>query len=183
MPEQRYTTTDRLANVIDAIQIGRKTGVLMIKRGEGERHEEGNITFVSGQIVEASVGFFIGAEALQRIRYWTVCEFLLQPFSPPGSSGRVTHPQLPAVQRSPVIEGRGSNNHTSPLFATPYRVRDVNTALAEIDQRGLSRVHRHLFLLLDGQRTIKDLIVLTGRSPNEVYTLLDQLEQAGFIRK
>ncbi len=172
MPELRYTATDQLANVIDAIQIGRKTGILTATRGR----EEGSIVFVSGQVVRAILGYYLGAEALQNMMGWTTCQFVFSP----GTNTPVPVSMSP-MQRSPVIEQRQIDGQASFLFITPYRIRDVN--IAEMDRRGLSRTHRRLFLLLDGQRSIKDLVVLMGRSPNEIFMLLDQLEQAGFIRQ
>ncbi|HEV2662372.1 MAG TPA: DUF4388 domain-containing protein [Ktedonobacteraceae bacterium] len=176
MPELRYTATDQLANVIDAIQIGRKTGILTATRGEGERREEGNIVFVSGQVVRAALGYFLGAEALQNMLGWTTCQFVFSP----GTNTPVPVFMSP-MQRSPVAEQRQTDEQTAFLFITPYRIRDVN--IAEMDRRGLSRTHRRLFLLLDGQRSIKDLMVLMGRPPNEIFMLLNQLERAGFIRQ
>ncbi|TMC61826.1 MAG: DUF4388 domain-containing protein, partial [Chloroflexota bacterium] len=49
MPHQRETATDRLSNVIQVIQLGKKSGLLTVERGEGITFEEGAITFVNGQ--------------------------------------------------------------------------------------------------------------------------------------
>jgi predicted transcriptional regulator len=46
----------------------------------------------------------------------------------------------------------------------------------------LSRQHRHLLLLVDGQRTVADMVRLIGRAQNEVQKLLGDLEQAGIIQ-
>jgi hypothetical protein len=189
MPELRYTATDQLANVIDAIQIGRKTGVLTVTRGEGGHREEGSILFVSGQVVRATIGFLIGADALQNMLGWTTCQFLFQPspssdMASPETNTRALIPASPSIiQNSPVVDRMGTGEHSSPLLIIPYRIYNVDIAIAEMAQRGLSRTHRRLFLLLDGQRSIKDLVILMGRSPNEIFQLLDQLEQAGFIRQ
>jgi len=47
---------------------------------------------------------------------------------------------------------------------------------------GLSRLHRHVFFLLDGQRTAVDVVRLTGRSFYEIQHLLFDLERLGLIR-
>ncbi len=56
MPPQRETATDRLADVIEVAQLGQKTGLLTVERGNGITLEEGSITFVDGQVTEASAG-------------------------------------------------------------------------------------------------------------------------------
>ncbi|HKF38536.1 MAG TPA: DUF4388 domain-containing protein, partial [Ktedonobacteraceae bacterium] len=63
MPPQRETTTDRLADVIEVAQLGQKTGLLTVERGNGITFEEGSITFVDGQVTEASAGGRNGFEA------------------------------------------------------------------------------------------------------------------------
>ncbi|TMD45306.1 MAG: MarR family transcriptional regulator [Chloroflexi bacterium] len=52
-----------------------------------------------------------------------------------------------------------------------------------IDQIGLSRAHRHLFLLIDGYRGIQELVRLMGREQDEVQRLLNDLELAGLIQR
>ncbi len=47
---------------------------------------------------------------------------------------------------------------------------------------GLSRTHRHLLLLIDGQRSILELVRLIGRSEQEVASFLHDLEQATVIQ-
>lgn len=64
MLQRRGTTTDRLANVIQVIQLGRKTGILSVKRGEGGTREEGTITFIQGHITQAYAGQRRGQAAL-----------------------------------------------------------------------------------------------------------------------
>jgi DNA-binding MarR family transcriptional regulator len=51
-----------------------------------------------------------------------------------------------------------------------------------IEQMGLSRTHRRLFLLIDGGRTVKELIRLMSHDPEDVQKLLQDLERAGAIQ-
>ena len=52
-PSQRGTETSQLANVIEVIGLGRKTGVLTVERGTGSSLETGEITFDNGHIIGA----------------------------------------------------------------------------------------------------------------------------------
>jgi hypothetical protein len=67
-------------------------------------------------------------------------------------------------------------------LATPYRTRQIEGGMRLIEQMGLSRAHRRLFLLIDGRRTVKDLVRLLTHEPGEVLRLLQDLERAGVIQ-
>jgi Domain of unknown function (DUF4388) len=63
----------------------------------------------------------------------------------------------------------------------PYRLLSGSEAVNYIERFGLSRLHRHVFFLLDGQRTAVDIVRLTGRSFYEIQSLLAELERLGLI--
>src|SRR5690349_14436995 len=71
---------------------------------------------------------------------------------------------------------------SGPIGVAPYRIREVNEVLPLFGAMGLTRVHRQLFLLIDGQRTVPDLIRLSARGTEEVRRLLADLERAGMIQ-
>src|SRR5205807_8030735 len=54
----------------------RRTGVLTVKRGEGNTLEEGMITFANGQIIQAQTGRYSGSEAKNRLSAWGTCRFI-----------------------------------------------------------------------------------------------------------
>ena len=70
----------------------------------------------------------------------------------------------------------------TPASAAPYPTLQHDAALRLIEQQGLSRVHRQLFYLIDGRRSIVDLVRLTGKRGSELYKLLGDLERAQVIR-
>jgi hypothetical protein len=64
----------------------------------------------------------------------------------------------------------------------PFRLFNGSEAVNYMERCGLSRLHRHVFFLLDGQRTAVDVVRLTGRSFYEIQQLLADLERLGLIR-
>ncbi len=212
MSQQPKTETDRLANVIQVLQLGQKTGRLIVERNEGPLFEQGIITFVHGQVVQASVNQQQGPDALNWLRSWGACRFTFTPerrppaghmptLAPPASVRRSTTgyrvpgtSPLPVPSTGPVypqqnmytrITGnlRGPRQPTPTAWlATPYRTRQIEEGMHLIEQMGLSRTHRRLFLLIDGGRTVKELIRLMAHDPQDVQRLLQDLERAGVIQ-
>jgi Domain of unknown function (DUF4388) len=72
-------------------------------------------------------------------------------------------------------EGPGGNR------IVPRSTRPLNDVLRLINQHRLSRSHRQLFLLIDGQRSMAELMFLTRRNYFEIYKLLRDLEYLGMI--
>ena len=75
-----------------------------------------------------------------------------------------------------------AHGHTNIEAAVPSPCHLPNVSLRVLTDRGLSRVHRQLLLLIDGQRSLAELMRLTGKSANEVDLLLRELAQADLIR-
>lgn len=209
MSQHQETATDRLVSIIQLIQLGRRTGVLTARRGEGTIQEKGTITFVKGKVTEANVGRRTGSEALNSLTTWGSCRFtfaaaeetntpLPLPISSdgPAETKGDTDPNLLLRPQQPFADGKRTGplgaegnaagmkteNMAGPVLTAPYRVRPIDASLRMMESRGLTRSHRHLFLLIDGQRSLAELVRLMGRSPNEVYDLLRDLEKIGVIQ-
>jgi len=75
---------------------------------------------------------------------------------------------------------KGSRDTPAP--AAPYPLQPLDAALRLIEQYGLSRVHRQLFCLVDGRRTIEEMVRLMRKRESEIYRLLGDLEYAHVIR-
>jgi hypothetical protein len=75
MPKARDTATDRLSNVIEVVELGRRTGLLSAERGSGGDFQDGEIYFVSGRPTYASLGYLRGREALAALGQWGACRF------------------------------------------------------------------------------------------------------------
>ncbi len=194
----RGATTNQLGDVIQTLQLVRKSGTLHVERGEDRTGvEQGTITLVDGQIMEAHCGNQLtGPTALNVMLNWKPCRFSFIPLGSQNPS--LTPPSIvaPRVQRSlpapisslPPTPGIPSTPNTPayPSYSSspvPFRVRTAEDALKYIASSGLTRAHRHLFLLIDGRHSINDLIQILGRRPEEVYTLLSELERAGLIKQ
>jgi hypothetical protein len=199
MSQQQETATDRLVKIIQTVQIGRRTGVLTARRGEGVTLEEGTISFVNGQVMEASAGRRSGSEALNWLSTWSYCRYTFTPsitseLALPGARTFDIAEQDTALLANASSRAPSSGRQTTPLPppdedapksgapVVPYRTRQIDAGLRIIDGVGLSRSHRHLFLLIDGHRSTAELVRLMGRSQQEINGLLQDLEQAAIIR-
>jgi hypothetical protein len=215
MSHQRETATDRLSNVIQVIQLGRKSGLLTVERGADIAFEEGTIAFVNGEPTDALVGQYIGREAFYWLNSWGPCRFAFIPADSTAMTSPVYNAttgklsaitgklsdttarlqaQQPAAKRKlETTKQRNAGTGVSHLrelsparpetWAVPNRTRHIEEALHLIDQMGLSRAHRRLFLLIDGHRSAQELERLIGREQNEVQRLLNDLVQTGVIQQ
>ncbi len=180
----RGTATDKLADVIQALQLVRKTGLLTVQRDTpGDIAEVGKIAFRDGQVIDAGVGQLRGADAFKKLVMWTRCHFVFEPILP-------TPPPAPALppprSGSTGIERRNTQELPDEYLSVgvvPYRSQYVQGMMPDFQRLGLSRVHRQLFLLIDGRRSTQELTRLIGRHPQEVLAILADLESAGLIRQ
>lgn len=224
MSQQPKTETDRLANVIQVLQLGQKTGRLIVERDDGLHFEQGIITFVNGQVVQASVNQQQGPDALNWLRSWGACRFTFSPEPRSGVANRTpsltprptwerpgsrplgtptqstpatgpmpaARPAYPPQPHSYNLRGKTTKDLGGPgsgqltpgaWLTTPYRTRHIEEGMHLIEHMGLSRTHRRLFLLIDGGRTVKELIRLMAHEPEDVQRLLRDLERAGVIQQ
>lgn len=183
--DQRGAVTDQLADVIRIAQLVHKTGTLIVERDGGNGGlEEGRITFVEGRVTEASAGRLSGQQAFDWLNTWGTCRFVFVS-SLSASSGPLQSAMQGARSTDRLLstDRLSSSPVSGPIGAAPYRIREVNDVLPLFGAMGLTRVHRQLFLLVDGQRTVPDLIRLSARGAEEVRRLLVDLERAGMIQQ
>ncbi len=213
MPQQPATSTDRLINVMEVIQLGRKTGTLTAERDVGSMLEHGMITFVNGRVIQASVGQHTGFPAFSVLKTWSTCRFAFTPSDTSQITQQITQPLAPVTGEAsiprdfvtdPTLPTPATANHkqnglmaaggqgmnsawgmhsSSAAGAVPYPIRPYDEALVWIERMGLSRAHRRLFLLIDGYRILPELVRLMGRREDEVNALLRDLEGADLIRQ
>jgi len=208
MASRRGIATDQLMNVIQVLQLGRKTGQLSIERGEEPHREWGEITFLQGRIISAQSGQLEGQTAMDWLQSWGPCRFIFindidratGPMMNLQMSSSGTNPSLPAIRppaSSTLPNDASRRSTTGPLPAlpvTPTSVPSIHAShsgpqrtctptegLRRLAQANLSRHHRQLYLLIDGNRSVMELIRLTGRQPGEVQQLLYDLERIGIV--
>ncbi len=209
MPQQPTTLTDRLANVIQVIQLGRKTGTLIVERSSDNSLEHGTVRFVNGLMTQASTHQLRGLAAFQWLNTWGSCRFTFTPSDSAATTSKLhslrpdqlpasehesfqnTDPTIRIQAQAKAFSGSGAGNNQnlqhdlSPQKVSgsiPNQVRSWEDAIQRIERMKLSRVHRHLFLLIDGHRTTTDLARLMGRKQVEVDTLLQDLERADVVK-
>jgi hypothetical protein len=185
MQPQRETLTDSLANIIQILQLGYRSGTLSVERDAGQGLEEGYIIFVNGRVVNAKTIQYSGPSAFNYLKTWGSCRFsfieagdtLAGPPSGSYSSNHARAPALPAPLAPTDAYGKALH---SPF---PRRSQAGDAAISHPESASIQRIHRRLLLLVNGQRNVTELARLIGRSPDEVQILLDDLEQAGFIQQ
>jgi hypothetical protein len=175
------TATEKLADVIQVLQLVHKTGILTAQRdGINGSLEQGTVTFQDGQVVDASVGSLKGSDAFKKLLSWTTCHFIFQPVSPKTALSPLNGAKDNGLPLERIYQQESSNGHIS-VSVIPRRVWLVNESLPDFQRLGLSRMHRQLFLLIDGKRSVQELMRLMGRRPNEILTLLAELEATNLI--
>lgn len=100
-----------------------------------------------------------------------------------GNSGIWNDSNALSGASSPSLSGyRSSPRQPSPAAQTrPQRTPDVRDLKTIVETYGLSRGHRTLLLLANGQHTVMDMARLSSKSVEEVLQLLDDLRQFGLI--
>ena len=234
MAKPRVTATDRLANVIEVVELGQRTGLLAVERGSGSVLEEGELYFSNGHVIHASLAGLRGREALAALGRWGPCRFSFDANAPRpapnmqagdsdprgrrgGQSQALTPPQTgessgiwPSYGIQPEsgplngsgwpssAANSGSFSYPTPpqpassgsldpspsgtfLMRRPRRAPDVRNLMQMVTAHNLSRNHRTLLLLADGEHTILDLARLSSKSVDEVSALLADLESRQLI--
>jgi hypothetical protein len=116
MAKARDTATDRLSNVIEVVELGRRSGLLSAERGSGHYLEEAEVYFVGGRAIYAATTNSIGREALAALGNWGACRFRFDTAAPRPE------PNLPATFESP------SRVPSSGSWPTPAGVRAAPVA-------------------------------------------------------
>ncbi|MBE3561109.1 MAG: DUF4388 domain-containing protein [Ktedonobacteraceae bacterium] len=93
---------------------------------------------------------------------------------------RTTSPPSPAT--TTTSSDSLSPTNSVPFSAVPHLIKPIQAALRIIDTANLSRAHRQVLLLVNGQRTASEIARLTGRHEEEILRILQDLERVAIIQ-
>lgn len=179
-------------------------GTAMGKDAKTPSSEEGSITFQKGKMVEARIGRRSGSDAFNYLSTWGKCTFSFvytyghvnvnvsltslpdTPVSPLSTPQMPPQPSFPSEEtpgRQNPIELREFQN-SRPLssgFRVPVRLKQYEQAMLIFEKLGVSRSQRQLYLLIDDQRTIKDLARLMNCEEKEIERRLEELEKIAVV--
>ncbi len=203
------TTVDSLVTIIQTLSNGGMSGHLIAKRrNDMGSSEEGEIFFVRGGIVEAKAAYRRGVDALIWMSTWEDCTFSFRPSKesehipvlppevlshetkalPARNTTELKHP--PLVRKLVGEKNKKKLVDTDALIvlpkplspgAVPSRTEAYDQALQLLKIAAYSRIHHHMFLLVDGRRSVAELIRLTGRREDDVVKFLRDLEKLHII--
>ena len=178
MFDGQNSVVDQLVKIIEAIQIGRTTGSLIATRGEGANYEVGTLVFVKGRVVQAKAGRKEGREALNWLSTWGRCRYT---FVLSDVEGQL---QEDVVNKATGIMQRAGEQKQEAKMngVVPYRSQPLAYGLQVIQEKRASRMHRHMFLLVDGARQVGDFMRLLKLDEYEALALLYDLADLGIIR-
>lgn len=202
MPSRQGIVTDQLINVIQVLQLGRKTGELRAERQNGPQSEFGLLKFVHGQVTFAQCGQLDGQSALHWLQSWGQCRFVFTNTTVEKNTGPLRHdhlsspssplPKIKAQDSSPMptlpavtqMQSPNTGPMSSLSLATlvPRRMYSADEGMYRLQQVNPSRLHKHLYLLIDNQRSCAELVRIVNRQPEEVLQLLHDLERVGIIQ-
>jgi hypothetical protein len=137
------------------------------------------LKFPAEQVTQSLWQFFSGGNATEKDE--SVSSIDTDGYALPDRFTPVAREAAP--RENPHFQNDYAAQYSPPLpeIRAPARVQNGSEALAMLERFRLSRLHRHVFLLLDGKRTAHDLVRLTGRPLNEIERLLIDLERTGLI--
>ena len=100
-----------------------------------------------------------------------------------GPMGRmpVSLPVTPVPFPQAYEANNGARAAPDEYHIVPRSTSSLQDTLRLIEHYQLSRSHRQLFLLINGQRSLKELMHLVGKEREEILALLHDLESLGVI--
>ena len=104
MTKPRVTTTDRLSNIFEVVELGFRSGLLTVERGSSQALEQGEVYFSQGRAIYALVEGLRGREALAALGSWGQCRFAFEP-NAPRPTPNIAEPQ-PMRPESDGASGR-----------------------------------------------------------------------------
>jgi hypothetical protein len=185
MNKGRKMAAERLGDVFAAAYPQQLCGLLRVECLRNGQPEKGELYLLAGQPMYARVGKMQGQDALSYFLTWRAIHFSFDPDAPrppanlprtraaPASSTSAT---LPAVSRYPPTPiGKTQGSAIERLIPRKIRLEQYVLSLP------LTHRQRLLYFLIDGQRTIADLSRCSGKSVEEIETIIYELQHQGLV--
>lgn len=185
--KERYKEAEGIEEILLAIFTNQRSGLLSIEHMQGGSREKGEIYLLSGEPMYARTTKLSGQAALTYLLAWHPIRYAFisdAPRPPANLSSRVNVPSLFAPPKASLalpqqVSPVGAQIDRSENQWLPPR-RRIEMQQSPLLQ-SLTRRQRLLYFLIDGQRTIADLSRCSGKTPQEVESILRELYQLGLI--
>jgi hypothetical protein len=167
---RRLNPAEKLSDVIDLLCARHYSGLLSVERFAGGRFQEGEIYFEQGRSVYARYNQQSGSAAFTNLETWQQVYFALDK---DASWPLLRDQEIPLSSCLSSAELRLA--HVEQLV--PHK----SEITLDVLSLPLTRAQRAIYLLVDGKRTVVDLVRCTGKSILIVMQLLNDLLELGLI--
>jgi uncharacterized protein DUF4388 len=202
MTKSKDITAESIGDLLEVAHLQHRQGMLHVEYSQSGYIEAGEIYLQAGEPIYARVGSLTGDEALHYLLGWRNIYFAFSSEipSPPANiisgmrSDRVnvstntfaniappTFSPPPQGPRWSLVEEHTAHRSTLSLsdmtWLVPQKVGYAQDALA----LPLTRRQRSIYFLIDGQRTVSDLMRTTSKAVSDVEVILGELQEQGLI--
>lgn len=181
-----HQEAESISDILQAAYVRQQSGLLNIECMHEGRGEKGDLYILAGQPIYARTGKRSGQEALEYMFTWHTLRFSLvadAPRPPANLSSRIRISPPASPFNPPTLPPPGPSmaRASTGLTASEQRIPQKMALEHYAVLPSLTRRQRLIYLLIDGQRTIADLSRCSGKTPTEVETILDELQQIGLV--
>ena len=167
-----------VVDLLQTIDVSRKSGVLTLVAVDGQ---EGLISFDSGAVINATVEDLVGEDAVYRHLLWREGTFDLE-FRRVSLSERTVHRTTQAL----LMEGMRRLDEWSRLseLLPPFKTAlEVDSEALREGLRDLPDEQNEMLRLIDGERTIEEILLAHGGDHVEALRKVVDLYFEGMIRE
>jgi hypothetical protein len=178
MNKGRKMAAERLGDVLAAAYPQQLCGLLRVECLRNGQREKGELYLLAGQPMYARVGRVQGQDALSYFLTWRAIQFSFDPDAPrpPANLSRMrAAPASTTAATLPAPIGERQGSAMERLIPRKIRLEQYVLSLP------LTHRQRLLYFLIDGQRTIADLSRCSGKSVEEIETIIYELQHQGLV--
>jgi len=164
-----------LADILQMLQMGSRTGALSLRRGE----EVGTLYFREGELVHATFSNLTGEKAAYQLLRWQMGRFRFDTSILPTRRSitiSATNLILEAARRADEVEGLKGG---MPPEKTILQLADVDTSMENIQ---LKPNEWKIISLIDGKRSIDQICVACSQEKVDTLQTLEKLLSHGLLQ-